>query len=113
MAKPQEAPQDPKQETLTTPEDPGENVFVVAPDGDVWDILRDLPGTVLCAPSNVEGITEKLSLEIERHRCGVHHDDDHWEVGRFERRHLAGQLSELLDAMTSAPSLATTSATPF
>jgi hypothetical protein len=75
-------------------------VFVVAPEGDVWDILRDLPGTVLCAPSQVESIREKLSLEIERHRCGVHHDDAHWEISRFERRNLAGQLAELLDAMT-------------
>ena len=86
-------------------------VFVVAPEGDVWDILRDLPGTVLCVPSNVDGITNKLSLEIEQHRCGVHHNDDHWEIGRFERRQLAGQLAELLNAMTDSVSLVL-SATP-
>ena len=77
-------------------------VFVVAPEGDVWDILRDLPGTVLCTPSDISTITEKLSLEIERHRRGLHHDDAHWEISRFERRNLAGQLAELLDAMTVA-----------
>lgn len=81
-------------------------VFVVAPEGDVWDILRDLPGTVLCAPSEVTAITEKLSLEIERHRCGLHHDDAHWEISRFERRNLAGQLADLLDAMTISSSAA-------
>ncbi len=79
-------------------------VFVVAPEGDVWDILRDLPGTVLCAPSNVDTITEQLGLEIERHRCGVHHDDDHWNISRFERRQLAGELADLLNAMTGATS---------
>ena len=79
-------------------------VFVVAPEGDVWDILRDLPGTVLCTPSDISTITEKLSLEIERHRRGLHHDDAHWEISRFERRNLAGQLAELLDAMTVASS---------
>lgn len=85
-------------------------IFVVAPEGDVWDILRDLPGTVLCAPSEVSTITEKLSLEIERHRCGLHHDDAHWEISRFERRNLAGQLSELLDAMTAPSSAAVATA---
>ena len=74
-------------------------VFVVAPEGDVWDILRDLPGTVLCAPSNVGAITERLGLEIERHRCGVHHNDAHWNIERFERRYLAGELAHLLDAL--------------
>ena len=86
-------------------------VFVVAPEGDVWDILRDLPGTVLCEPSDVGGINQRLSLEIERHRCGVHHDDDHWEIGRFERRHLAGELAHLLNAMTGSVPVATSSAT--
>jgi hypothetical protein len=75
-------------------------VFVVAPEGDVWDILRDLPGTVLCAPAAVDLMSEKLAIEIERHRCGVTFDDAHWEIGRFERRHLAGQLAGLLDEMT-------------
>ena len=85
-------------------------IFVVAPEGDVWDILRDLPGTVLCAPSDVSSITEKLSLEIERHRCGLHHDDAHWEISRFERRNLAGQLAELLDTMTASSSAAVATA---
>ena len=74
----------------------------------MWDILRDLPGTVLCAPSDVGVIAERLGLEIERHRCGVHHNDDHWDIGRFERRHLAGELANLLDALIG-PALSTTS----
>ena len=78
-------------------------VFVVAPEGDVWDILRDLPGTVLCAPAEVDQMAEKLALEIERHRCGVNFDDAHWEISRFERRSLAGQLAGLLDEMTGCP----------
>ncbi len=86
-------------------------VFVVAPAGDVWDILRDLPGTVLCEPLDVGGIMKRLSLAIERHRCGVHHDDDRWEIGRFERRHLAGELAHLLNAMTGSVPVATSSAT--
>ncbi len=80
-------------------------VFVVAPEGDVWDILRDLPGTVLCAPSAVDTISERLGLEIERHRCSVHHHDDHWNIARFERRHLAGELANLLDVMVGHANL--------
>ena len=88
-------------------------VFVVAPDGDVWDILRNLPGTVLCVPSDVNGITGKLSLAIEQHRCGVTHDDDHWEIGGFERRQLAGQLADLLSAMVAtAPQTYSTDSNP-
>lgn len=75
-------------------------IFVVAPEGDVWDILRPLPGTVLCEPSNESSIAEKLKQEIERHRCGLHHDDKPWDIGRFERRQLAGELADLLDTMT-------------
>lgn len=77
-------------------------VFVVAPDGDVWDIMRDLPGTVLCAPADGTKIRDRLALEIERHRCGVHHDDDYWDIHRFERRHLAGELADWLDRMTES-----------
>lgn len=76
--------------------------FVVAPAGDVWDILRDLPGTVLCEPSRVDDIARKLALAIEQHRCGVDFDDAYWPIERFERRSLAGELAGLLDNVTGS-----------
>lgn len=83
-------------------------IFVVAPEGDVWDIVRDLPGTVLCPPSNVELIKQQLALTIETYRCGVHHNDAHWDIARFHRRESARQLALLLENV-SRDSSATTS----
>ncbi|QDU38392.1 hypothetical protein Mal4_27190 [Maioricimonas rarisocia] len=72
-------------------------MFVIAPDGDLWDVVRDLPGTVLCRPADTAHIAESLAHELERHRCGVTYDDAVWDIGRFERRALAGELADLLD----------------
>lgn len=76
-------------------------MFVVAPQGDVWDIVRDLPGTILCPPGDISQIEAGLALIIEQQRCGIHHDDAHWDIQRFERRELAGQLACLLNSIVS------------
>lgn len=72
-------------------------MMVVAPPGDVWDVVRDLPGTLLCPPGNVQGIADALAIALERYRCGQDDHDAIWDIQRFERRHLASQLSELLN----------------
>lgn len=72
-------------------------MFVIAPEGDLWDVVRDLPGTVLCRPGDTAGIAEALAHELERHRCGINYDDAVWDISRFERRALAGELAALLD----------------
>ncbi|MEZ5943502.1 MAG: glycosyltransferase [Planctomycetaceae bacterium] len=88
-------------------------MFVVAPEGDVWDIVRDLPGTMLCPPSDVERIKDNLALIIEQFRCDVHFDDAHWDIDRFHRRQIAGQLATLLNATIGQPtSEPWTSSTP-
>lgn len=75
-------------------------MFVIAPKGDVWDIVRDLPGTVLCEPADVNGIATKLEAVLEQHRCGVSYQGAHWDIDRFHRRELARQLGRLLDMVT-------------
>jgi glycosyltransferase involved in cell wall biosynthesis len=72
-------------------------MMVVAPPGDVWDVVRDLPGTLLCPPGNIHGIADALAMAIERYRCGQDDHDAVWEIQRFERRNLTGQLAGLLD----------------
>ncbi|SFH71732.1 glycosyltransferase [Planctomicrobium piriforme] len=72
-------------------------MFVVAPQGDVWDVVRDLPGTVLCKPADIDGIAEKLLLTLELHRCGERFTDATWDISRFERRQLTRELAKLLD----------------
>jgi hypothetical protein len=81
-------------------------IFVIAPPGDLWDVVRDLPGTVLATPRDPGRIAEQLSLVLEQHRCGVRYEETLWDVARFERRSQAGELAALLDRLipASAPS---------
>lgn len=76
-------------------------MFVVAPKGDLWDIVVNLPGTTLCEPAQVGQIAERLGLLLERHRCGSNDDDAHWDIARFERRNLTAELACLLDELVT------------
>lgn len=73
-------------------------IFTVAPDGDLWDIVRDLPGTLLCPPCAEGAIAEALARNIERHDAGlVDESNGDWDITQYERRHLTGELAVLLD----------------
>lgn len=76
-------------------------MFVVAPRGDVWDIVRDLPGSALCVPGDSAAIAEQLALKIEQHRCRISHDEEAWDIDRFQRRELAGELALELETTLS------------
>lgn len=80
-------------------------IFVVAPKGDVWDLVRDLPGTVLCEPSQIDEISKQLSLQVEQFRCGVEYGENDWQIERFHRQRLAGELAELLDDTLASTAL--------
>lgn len=80
-------------------------MFVIAPPGDLWDVVRNLPGTVLVPPGDPGRIAEQLALVLERHRCGLRWDDAVWDVARFERRTQAGELASLLEQLVSADAL--------
>jgi len=75
-------------------------MLVVAPQGDVWDIVRDLPGTMLCPPADITRIAGQLAMAVERYRCGLHDDHAIWNIQSFERVHLAKRLGALLDSVT-------------
>lgn len=75
-------------------------IFVVAPSGDLWDVVRDLPGTELCPPRETEAIARALRRKIEEHLADARLDHLSWDIARFERRRLAGQLAGLLDDIT-------------
>lgn len=74
-------------------------MFVVAPEGDVWNLVYDLPGTRLCQPSNIESIAEQLALAIEEYRVGVNYESALWEIQSYHRRELAQQLAHKLEAV--------------
>ncbi len=72
-------------------------IFVVAPEGDVWDLVRHLPGTRLCEPRNINVIASELALAIEEQRCGINYQDAHWDIQKYHRKALAEQLANLLN----------------
>ncbi len=72
-------------------------IFVVAPRGDLWDVTAGLPGTIQVSPSDTAAITAGLITLVERHSAGVTFDARVWDISRFERRRLAGELAQLLD----------------
>ncbi|WP_437192409.1 hypothetical protein [Planctomicrobium sp. SH527] len=72
-------------------------IFVVAPQGDVWDLVQNLPGTTLCRPGDVSGIADRLLMSLELYRCGERFSDAVWDISQFERNESAKQLAETLD----------------
>jgi glycosyltransferase involved in cell wall biosynthesis len=72
-------------------------IFVVAPQGDLWDVTVNLPGTIQVAPSKPEVVAEGFVKLLERHVAGVRFDARVWDITRFERKRLAHELAELLD----------------
>jgi hypothetical protein len=63
----------------------------------LWDIVRHLPGTVLCPPREIDGIAKSLRRKIEEHLAQSRLDHESWDISRFERREQARQLALLLD----------------
>lgn len=72
-------------------------IFVVAPEGDLWDLVRDLPGTTLCRPGDAAATAEGLSTAIGDWQDGTVYDPRLWRLGPYERRQLAGKLAVILD----------------
>lgn len=75
-------------------------IFVVAPAGELWRLLGDLPGTLLARPSDVNSIAANLETAIERWQQGLVYKAGDWDLAQFERRHLAGRLAGLLEGLT-------------
>jgi glycosyltransferase involved in cell wall biosynthesis len=72
-------------------------MFVVAPEGDLWDVVRDLPGTALHRPDDPAGIAHGLAAFVEQHAAGRRFAPDEWRIARFERRRLTAELAQLLN----------------
>lgn len=76
-------------------------VFVVAPEGELWRILGDLPGTLLARPGDQAQISAHIETALGRWRDGVTFDTRSWNLQSFERRNLTGRLAGLLDEITT------------
>ncbi|MFO1094112.1 MAG: glycosyltransferase [Planctomycetaceae bacterium] len=81
--------------------------LVVAPRGDLWDLLADIPETVMRRPSDTVGITEALTGLLERFIRGGRLPSTECDTSMFERSGQAGELAVLLDELDidEAPSM--------
>jgi glycosyltransferase involved in cell wall biosynthesis len=77
-------------------------MFVVAPDGDLWDVVRDLPGTMLCQPGDPVRIATSLAELVRRHEAGKSWPREAWKIAAFERRSVAEDLAYRLDDVVRA-----------
>jgi hypothetical protein len=77
-------------------------MFVVAPDGDLWDVVRDLPGTMLCRPTDTVRIATSLADLVRRHEAGKSWPREAWKIAAFERRSVAEDLAYRLDDVVRA-----------
>lgn len=74
-------------------------MFVISPRGDLWNLLSDIPQTILHRPAETAGIAESLSGLLQRHQAEGRTPDTDGDISLFERREQAGELAVLLDEL--------------
>lgn len=74
-------------------------ILVIAPRGEVWDLLEGHPAAARFVPGDTAAIADHLASEIERKRDGRVVDMPDWDASRFDRREQARQLAGLLEAL--------------
>jgi glycosyltransferase involved in cell wall biosynthesis len=74
-------------------------IWVIAPPGEVWDLLHDHPAAHRLAPSDVAGIAAALEQALVEHRAGQSLAFPEWDGSRYSRRSQAGELAALLDVL--------------
>ena len=74
-------------------------IFVVGPEGELWRLLGQLPGTLLARPRDTEALAANLETAILRWQGGVTFDTQEWDLTGYERRPLAGRLAGFLDTL--------------
>jgi glycosyltransferase involved in cell wall biosynthesis len=74
-------------------------ILVIAPPGELWDILAGCPAARLLPPADSGAIARCLADEVQRHLAGNPLSFDAWDASPFNRRQQAGQLAALLDSL--------------
>lgn len=78
-------------------------IFVVAPHGELWRVLDDMPGTLAAQPPDTEAIAANLKTAIGRWQQGMTYDSGAWDISQFERRTQTHKLAVLLDEVATTP----------
>lgn len=76
-------------------------LLVVSPRGDLWNLLEDMPETVLCRPADTAGIAAALTHSLQRFAVEGRVPDTDSDISMFDRRELAGELAVLLDDLSN------------
>ena len=93
-------------------------ILSIVPTGEVSEILADCPFAASFTPDDVAGIARYLERRVEAEcLAGLPADEPQslptadWSVSRFERRHLTGELADVLNSVCGlAPSRASEAA---
>ncbi len=78
----------------------GTPILAAVPDGDARDILRSLGNTVLCRPTDVDGMARAIREQYERWRAGTPPPKPSESVlARYERQALTRTLANAIEAV--------------
>ena len=72
-------------------------ILVIAPKGEVWDLLEGHPAAGRFEPSDVSGIADYLGSAVDRKRNGEAASFQGYDPSCYDRRRLTAQLAGLLD----------------
>jgi glycosyltransferase involved in cell wall biosynthesis len=76
-------------------------MLVVAPRGDLWNLLTDVPEVILRRPADTAGIADDLAGLLQRFAATGRIPSTDGEISMFERREQAGELAVLLDDLAN------------
>jgi glycosyltransferase involved in cell wall biosynthesis len=78
-------------------------ILAIAPPGEVTDLLATYPDARVFSPGDVKGVANYLAKEFERGDQGRGTDARGWDLAPYERRSQAGELAQILNALTRPP----------
>jgi hypothetical protein len=79
------------------------SILSITPTGEISQLLEDCPFANTHAPSDVRGIADTLAHAIRRHLQADVPETKAWDISRFDRRNLAGELAGVLNRVVGTP----------
>lgn len=74
----------------------GNAILATSPDGEVWKILDGYADVACIEPADVAAIASHLRQKLEQKQRGSATTQTVRDISRFERRHLTGELAQVL-----------------
>lgn len=77
----------------------GRPILAIAPRGELWEVLDRYPHAYRFVPSDISGIATFLEGQTASYQGEQSERSPAWDASPYDRRHQAGQLAEVLDAL--------------